>query len=223
MLCLIPARGGSKRLPRKNLQEIAGKPLLAYTVEAALGSGLFRTVDVSTEDDEIAQLARAYGARVPYRRPAALATDAVSRMEVLFHHLEVIGPVPDDEIVVVLQVTCPFCGAGDIAAAVQRYEASGADTLVTVTDFPHPPQWALREDHEFLVRAWPETPMRRSQEMERLYCPSGAIQIGRVGVVRQQGTFYGPRCAGFYMPREKSLDIDEELDLRIARALMKGS
>ena len=159
LLCVIPARGGSKRLPRKNIANLDGKPMLAYTIEAAQKSGLFERVNVSTEDPEIAEIAQQYGACVPYTRPADLATDQATVAQVCCHMLDFFASQGQVyETVCILLPSAPLRIAQDITGTYQRFRESGADYAMAVTSYIYPPWQALVERNGLLQPYWAKRP-----------------------------------------------------------------
>jgi len=223
-LCIIPARGGSKRFPGKNVAPVKGKPLIAYTIEAALGSGVFREVLVSTDDVYIGRVAAEFGAIVPFMRAPEYATDRARIVDVCLYTLDVLENNGSRyESLCVLQPTCPLRTSEDIKAAWELFEKSDAEFLVSVTDFDHPPFWALSCGEDGSVRPfWGLEFMKRAQELPRMVRPNGAIALASVKALRSRRSFYGPRLIGFHMPRVRSLDVDERDDLVLVECLMNA-
>jgi CMP-N-acetylneuraminic acid synthetase len=222
---VIPARGGSKGIPRKNLTMLAGRPLIAYTIDAARSSRCLSRVVVSTEDSEIAGVARSLGADVPFLRPPELARDDTPMIDVL---VDVLGTLDSREryrpdVLVLLQPTSPFRHAGHIDAAVDLLSSSGADSVVTVMQVPHQftpgSLMQLRGDR---LESWTgdPTPTRR-QDKPALFARNGpAVVATRARVVLAEHTLYGADTRAVVMSREDSLDIDEAFDLKVADLLM---
>jgi len=223
-LCVIPARGGSKRLPRKNILPLNGKPLLAYTVEAALKSGVFDEVFVSTEDQEIAEIARRFGASVPGLRPGSLATDKATMADVCLDMIERVEKSGrKHHILYMLSPTCPLLLSRNIHEALVMFQQSDAPSLLSVTDFDHPPFWALKKEEDGrLVPYWGNEYIRKTQELPHVYRPNGAIAIANIAEFRRVRTFYGVGLAGYYMPRSQSIDIDDEFDFRLAECIIRS-
>ena len=222
---VIPARGGSKAVPRKNLALLAGRPLIAYTVDAASASTLLTRVVVSTDDPEIAATARQLGADVPFLRPSHLASDETPMLDVLadlvasFERRESYRP----DILVLLQPTSPFRRAEHIDAAVELLTSSGADSVVTVAPVPHQfgPASLMQLDGDRLLpyTAGP-APLRR-QDKPRLFARNGpAVVAVRTHVVTEQRTLYGTDTRGLIMTRQDSIDIDEPFDLALSELLL---
>jgi CMP-N-acetylneuraminic acid synthetase len=222
-LCLIPARGGSKRIPRKNVLPLAGKPLLVYSIEAARDAGVFTDIVVSSDDAEILDVARSWGVEAD-ERPAAWAGDTVPMVRVAEEYLcrdTVRGRY--DHLAVMLP-TCPFRTAEDVRAAVALYEARGAAaTVIAVTVYEFPPQLAmtLGPDASIALRE-PETYGRttRSQSIETAFHPNGALYLSTVDRFLKWGTFFHEPLAGYAMPPERSLDIDYPYQFLMAEALL---
>lgn len=221
ILALIPGRGGSKRLPRKNVQLCAGRPLIAHTIAAAqaVRPALGRIM-VSTDDVEIAEVSRSVGLDVPFMRPAALATDSTSSLEVVQHALWWIeadsGWKPD--WVLLLQPTSPLRQASDIEAAIAIAANEQCDSVVSVVRLQHEhPRLAKRIENDFLR---PFCPIEDTVAEEPAYTNNGAIYLTRTAVIRDQASLYGRLSRPYVMPRERSVDIDTAVDLQIASLLL---
>lgn len=221
-LAVIPARGGSKRVPNKNVREIGCKPLIAYTIEQAAEADCLDRTIVSTEDEEIRATAEEYGGDVPFERPAELATDDATASDVVEHALEWFAARDEryDEVCLLMPTT-PFRESDDIDGAVRKLRQSDASSVVSVTEFGTPPNWAVTTEDDELRPYFDENPWEktRSQEFPTLYHPNGAIFLARVSVFVERGEFYTDETVGYEMPRRRSLDVDEPYDLEMARAL----
>jgi CMP-N-acetylneuraminic acid synthetase len=224
VLGVIPARGGSKGIPRKNLHLLGGKPLVAWTIEAARGSGLTRTV-LTTDDPEIAEVGRRFGADVPFLRPAELATDRANAIPVVQHALQAVearDPGPPFDAVMMLQPTAPLRTAADIDAALALLEDTGADSVISVTDVGgHLPQRMKYLEAGRLVdplfnEAYENQPR---QELRPMVIKNGAIYLVRRETLLA-GSFKGRDCRGYLMPPERSANIDTLSDLRYAEWLI---
>lgn len=217
-LAVIPARGGSKRLPRKNIAEFMGKPIIAYTIEAALNSRLFDSVVVTTEDSEIAAVAESHGAQV-HARPQHLARDDVGVVAVCLDLLDreaEIGRTFDR--FTCLYPTAPLRTAIDIANVVALLEPGVCDFAIAVCTYSHPPHQALvRQDDGGLIPFLPDWVNRRSQDVPPLVVDNGSTYAVHVPAFQAHKSFYGPALRGHLMPRERSVDIDEVADLSLAR------
>jgi len=180
-ICVIPARGGSKRIPRKNIKPFHGKPMIAYAVTAALASKAFDKVIVSTDDEEIARVARAYGAEVPFVRPADLADDRTPTVPVIAHAIRTCQSKGwDVEDVCCIYPGVPFISTDDLAQAYQRLQTSGAHYVFPVTGFPSPIQRALRRLPDGTVKPFQhEYAATRTQDLEPGYFDAGQFYWGR--------------------------------------------
>lgn len=219
-LGIIPARGGSKGIKRKNIYPLASKPLIGYTIDAALSSGVLEEVLVSTDDHEICEVARKLGVEV-IKRPPELADDATPTVEVAIHAFRETG---HEGPLMVLQPTSPLRTAEDIRGAVKTFEQnSWADSLVSITDFPHTPFWAMKIENRRLKPLFGSKYFKmRRQDLEKAYIPNGAIFIGKKETLEEKGTFYTENTVAYYMPPERSIDIDTEIDIKFAEFLLEG-
>lgn len=221
VLALIPARGGSKGLPRKNVLPVGGRPLLAWTAEAALGARHVDHVVVSSDDDEILEAGRASGCEA-WRRPCALATDEATTMAVV---LDVLDACPGYETLVLLQPTSPLRDAGDIDAAFETFAASGAPACVSVTEAAQSPYWMFRLADDRTLRPVVDAPAEatRRQDLPRVYALNGAIYIADVAWLRASRSFVGRETAAYVMPAHRSLDIDTPGDFEAFRKTVTES
>jgi CMP-N,N'-diacetyllegionaminic acid synthase len=222
ILAIVPARGGSKGIPRKNLAPVAGKPLIAWTIEAAIAARGVDRLIVSTDDSEIAAVARAHGAEI-VMRPAELAADDTPTLPVLRHALDVMGEAPD--AVLTLQPTSPLRRAAHIEAALAAFAADpDADSLVSTIEVPHVfhPYSVMKRDRQgYLVPFLDAAQPYRRQDKEPVVARNGAaIYITRTP--RLSEYVFGGRLIGFPMDAESSLDIDTREDLALAEAILRG-
>lgn len=220
VLALIPARGGSKGIPRKNLQVLGGKPLLEWTIQAALASQHIDRLIISSEDPEILALARSLGCEAPFVRPTELAEDTTPGILPVLHALEAL---PGFDYVVLLQPTSPLRTVSDIDGCLQFCLAHGAPACVSVTEPDHNPYWMYTLDardrmHPLLAT---DATIVRRQELPTVYALNGAVYVAQVDWLREQRSFLTSETVAYPMPRERSLDIDTPLDLRIAAALLE--
>jgi CMP-N,N'-diacetyllegionaminic acid synthase len=225
VLGLIPARGGSKGVPRKNVRALGGKPLIGYTIAAALSAGKIDRVVVSTEDDDIATVARSLGAEVPFMRPAALAQDETPMLPVVVHALESMaanGWAAD--AVCLLQPTFPLRRPQDIDACIDALGSERADCVISVHRVPHPfnPHWVYLEkpDGSLQLATGEAEPIPRRQELPPAFHRSGAVYVSRANVVTEGGSLYGDRLVGYETPVESSCNIDTMEDWAQAEALV---
>lgn len=222
-LAIIPARGGSKRLPRKNLRELAGKPMIAYSIEEALKSELFHEVYVATEDPEIAEVARGYGAIVPYLLPEDLTEDAVSSLEPCLHltsYFEDSGR--QYSVLFCVQPTSPLRLAKDFQQSFQIFQETQSDFLVsTIPIDPHYFHWALKEGQK---HGWEmyfgQKFLEERIHLPPVYRPNGAIKIGFIHALRKLRHFFGRNLAVYQMPEERSIHVATEFDFQLAAMLL---
>ncbi len=213
---IVPARGGSKRLPRKNIRAIAGKPLLAWTAQAALASGLSRVI-LSTDDEEIAEVGRAHGLEAPFLRPAAIAEDATPMLPVLAHLIDWLEAGGTKlKSVVLLQPTSPLRLPRHIDEAIAMFERERAETIVSVTDVPNGfgPNKFMRMDARGVV-----TKADLPDAGDLVVRNGPAILMTSPDVIRR-GTLYGSPTLGYRMERLASVDIDDEDDFAFAEFLL---
>lgn len=225
ILGVVPARGGSKGVPRKNVADVAGKPLIAWTLEAARRAPSLTRVVVSTEDEEIAALCRRLGADVPFLRPAELAQDRTPTLPVVQHALAQ-AEAQDGrryEAVVLLQPTTPLREAADIEQGVALLKATGAESVVSVVDVGgYHPLRMKRFEGERLVNYVEQDGenMRPRQELPPVYIRNGAVYVTRRPVI-DGGALVGADCRGFIMPSDRSVNIDAPNDLIVADQLLR--
>lgn len=222
-LAIIPARGGSKRLPRKNIREFAGRPMIAYAIQAARDAGLFDRLLVSTDDDEIAGIAREWGAEVPFMRPAELAGDHASTVQVIAHAIGACGDGDRPFRYICCIYPCvPLLRGGDIVEGLDLLKKSGADYCYPVTEFPAAIQRALRRDAAGRMSPFnPEHQLTRTQDLERAYHDAGQFYWGA-----RQAWLTNPRIlahgAGLPIPNWRAVDIDTEDDWACAETIFNS-
>ena len=227
-LAIIPARGGSKRIPRKNLAPVGGKPLLAWAILAAKSSKQVAHTLISTDDQEIAAMAKQYGADVPWLRPAALAADHTSTLEVVLHALEwaVSNYKPAPEFAVLLEPTSPLRKSYHIDKALQMLAGSDADSVVSVCEVPHTfhPEEILAVEKGFVrpyvaSRTMAARKLRGNQEP--VYVLNGLVYAFRIKSVLKNRELYGAKCLPYVMEWDTYLDIDTPEDLKAADARLR--
>jgi len=228
VLGLIPARGGSKRVERKNIREVGGKPLIAHTIEQAEKSTVLTKTVVSTDDEEIATVARDFGGNTPFLRPDELATDTASSASVVTHALDWFEERSEQfDVICLLQPTSPLRTATDIEESIERLTESDAHTLLSVSEFTEPPQYALRRtefgylEEGFEPKLLFSESYVREQDLDDLLYPNGAIFASSVDFWRRAQTFYSEKTAAYQMPPERSLQIDEEWELELVDGFMR--
>ncbi len=216
-LAMITARGGSKRIPRKNIKEFNGKPIIAYSIEAALGSGVFDEVMVSTDDEEIAEIARNYGAKVPFLRSEKTSNDFATTTDVIEEVLETYRERGEEyDIFCCIYPTAPFITSKRLKDAVEELAKSDADSLIPVVRFSYPPQRAMEVHDGRLVFRQPENLKKRSQDLEPHFHDAGQFYV-----VRSESFFKNHGImVGDILPMELSelevQDIDNEVDWKLA-------
>ena len=220
-IAIIPARGGSKRLPRKNIALLAGKPLLGYAIEAALESRVFDHVCVSSEDDEILEIARAYEGVLCLQRPPELATDTASVREVCAYLLEDFASKgePYEEFAVLL-TTNPLRSSEDIRESCEILKCPGVNAVMSLVPFSHPPQRSVRIADGLVEPFLDLSYMTQTQKLEPLYRHDGSIYLAKVDVFLKERVQYGSGLAPYFIPPERSVDIDSILDLEWVEFLL---
>jgi N-acylneuraminate cytidylyltransferase len=217
VLAVIPARGGSKGLPGKNLRPLHGQPLLYWTLEAARKSKLLDLVVLSSEDPDIIAAARAIGLEVPFTRPAELSRDETPGIEPLLH---AVRALPGYDYLVTLQPTSPLRTAADIDACVAHCVIRGATSSVSVSPARENPAWTYSlEAGDRLVPVSSETAARR-QDLPARYVLNGAVYVTSIAYLLAERKLISPDCVGHPMPRERSVDIDDAFDFVVAEALL---
>jgi len=223
-LAIIPARGGSKGLPRKNVLPLLGKPLIAYTIEAARAARSLERIVVSTESVEIAEIARQYGAECSFLRPPELARDETPTLPVLQQALSQLKSTEDyePEIIVLLQPTSPLRPAADIDRAIALLKQTGADSVVSLCDARHSPYWMNRLEGDRVLPFLQNVPeYARRQDLPPVYRLNGAVYATRRRILMEQNRLLGEDTRGIVMDAESSVDIDTPLDLKIAMLILQ--
>ena len=223
-LAIIPARGGSKRIPRKNIKPFCGKPMIAWSIEAALESGCFDRIIVSTDDEEIAEVARQYGAEVPFLRPLELSDDHTGTIPVIRHAIETINSQGRAvEQACCLYATAPFIQAEDLRRGLEILQGSGGDYAFSVTSYAFPIQRAIRLTPEGRVEMFnPEHFNTRSQDLEEAYHDAGQFYWGRADAWLQGKMIFSPASLPVMLPRHRVQDIDTPEDWVRAEWLFKA-
>lgn len=219
-LAIIPARGGSKRIPRKNIKNFCGKPMIVWSIEAALQSGCFDRVIVSTDDEEIAEIARRYGAEVPFIRPRALSDDYTGTIPVVKHAVEAAGQ--NAEFVCCLYATAPFVSVDDLRLGLDTLMESGADYAFSVTSYAFPIQRAVRILDERIEMFDPSHFNTRSQDLEEAFHDAGQFYWGRAKTWLDENRIFGSGSVPVVLPRHRVQDIDVEDDWVRAEWLFKA-
>ena len=221
MISIIPARGGSKGLPGKNIRLMNGKPLIAYAVEEALKAKHIDRVIISTDDEEIARIAVKYGAELPFMRPAELASDTAMAVD---NYIYTIGRLEEEsgksiDSFVVLQPTSPLRIAEDIDGAVELFENKNADSVISYCQEAHPVAWHKFLDEEGRFVDIFDSNIKNRQDNRVSYYPNGAVYVFRTSMIRER-KYYTSNSYAYIMPRTRSVDIDFIEDFEYAEFLL---
>lgn len=221
-VAIITARGGSKRIPKKNIKLFCGKPIIAYSIEAALQSGCFDTVMVSTDSEEIASIAKKYGAHVPFLRSTTTSNDYATTADVLcevIHEYELRGQYYDT--LCCIYPTAPFITADKLEMAIKMYHDIGGDSLIPVVRYSFPPQRAMLIRDGFLKYQYPQYERSRSQDLEPIYHDCGQFYICSTSMLLKRKSLIGDRLIPFEIPEEEVQDIDTLSDWVLAETKYK--
>jgi CMP-N,N'-diacetyllegionaminic acid synthase len=223
LLAIIPARGGSKRLPRKNVLDLAGKPLIAWTIDAALQSKYIDRIVVSTDDQEIADVSKQYGADIPFMRPDKLATDGATSVDVVLHLLDQLETDEEYDYIILLQPTSPLRTTQNIDESVELLQSKNSDSVISVCKAEHSPLWCntLPEDDDLCGFITESIVNKRSQDLEQYYRLNGAIYLCCINSLKKESTFFlKSNCLAYKMEQEQSVDIDTKVDFMLAEILV---
>jgi len=219
-LAVIPARGGSKGIPRKNIKELAGKPLIAWTIEEAKKSKYITRLVLSSEDEEIIEVAKKHGCEVPFIRPIELAADDTSGVELVLH---AIGQCPGYDYVVLLQPTSPLRSVEDIDGAIERLLEEDSEFCVSVAESQESPYWMYKlNDNQLQSLLENESITTRRQDLPVVYSLNGAVYIAKIEAFLKEKSFLTSRTLGYVMNNEHSYDIDNQIDFLICEIIKKG-
>lgn len=224
MLAVIPARGGSKGVPHKNIRDLDGKPLIAYTIEAAIKSKVFDKIVVSTDSSEIAEIAQRYGAEVPFIRPKDLSGDFSSSDDVVLHAIDYFKRKGKEfEYVCKLQPTSPLRNETHIMEAYQLLKDSNSNFVVSVCECEHSPLWTGTLDEKKSLNRFINEYVKGAcrQKLPKYYRLNGAIYMGKTEAFEDNKSFFGKNGTAFIMNQEESIDIDNYFDFEIAKLLIK--
>lgn len=221
ILAIIPARGGSKGVPRKNILLVKDMPLIAWTIKEAKKSKYIDRLILSSEDEEIMNVAKKWGCEVPFTRPQHLATDETSGMAVILHALENVSD--DYDLIVLLQPTSPLRTSTDIDDCIQACHTRNAPACVTVTEVDKHPLWMyyLNDDDIMTPVLDNQDIPKRRQDLPPTFVLNGAVYVGQRKFLLDHESFIHPKTIGHIMPKERSLDIDTEFDFKILRTIVE--
>lgn len=222
VLAMIPARGGSKGLPGKNIKELCGKPVIAWSIDAAKSSKYVDTLMVSTDNDEIANISRAYGADVPFMRPDYLASDTATSYDAIEHTLDYYKNGYD--YLVLLEPTSPLRTSEDIDKAIEQLFSSDADSIVGISKTEDQnPAFLIKLNSDNFIIGYEDEKMtvKRRQEIENVYFFEGTVYISDINTLREKKSFYHDTTIGYEVPKYKSLEIDDIYDFVMVEAIMK--
>ena len=221
-IAIIPARGGSKRVPKKNIRSLFGKPMIGYTIEAAIASGLFARIIVSTDCQEIANISLEYGAEVPFIRSAELADDFTPVSAVTLNMLQQTDPEGSNyHLICQLMANCPLRNSNDIKNSSIQFTETNSSSQISVVRYGwQNPWWAMKRNEGFtLDPLFPNSLTSRSQDLPDLYCPTGAIWWAKSEILREHGSFHVPGRTGFELSWQHGMDIDTEEDWELAKII----
>ena len=226
VLVLIPARGGSKGLPGKNIKPLEGTPLIAHSINHAKGSKYVTRIIVSTDDQEIANVAKQYGAEIPFMRPQELATDTAIAVDTYIYTLNKLkhDEAYEPDILIILQPTSPLRASEDIDNAIEIYKEKQADSVIGVVEYEHPLARAKKilEDGRMLPYLESEGQrLQNRQQMKKAFSPNGAVYVLNPKLVKETKTYYTSNTFPYIMSREKAVDIDTIDDFNLAIYYLK--
>jgi len=218
LLAVIPARGGSKGIPRKNIKELCGKPLISWTIEAAKNISKIDRLILSTDDEEIAAIGRKLGVDVPFLRPQELAADDTPA---ILTALQILELLPEFDELLWLQPTSPLRTVEDINQVIEISYRINAASVASVSPVKENPNWVYQLNEQQILTRWIEEPLRLSrQELQQAYVLNGAIYWAQVEWLKQKRAFVSGETQGYVMPVERSIDLDTPLDWEWVEFLM---
>ncbi len=220
-IAIIPARGGSKRIPRKNIKEFCGKPMIAYSIEAAKKSECFERIIVSTDDSEIANVAKQYGAEVPFIRPDDISDDYASTLDVIAHAITELN-LPKNTNVCCIYATAPLISSRKLVEGLTIFNTSDLDYVFSATEFSYPIQRAFKLSNNGHVEMFqPECFDSRSQDLEKAYHDAGQFYWGNASAFLHKTPIFGNTSIPIILPITQVQDIDTPDDWRLAEMLFK--
>jgi N-acylneuraminate cytidylyltransferase len=221
VLTIIPARGGSKGVPRKNIREVGGKPLIAWTIEEAKKSQYIDRLILSSDDAEIIEIALKWGCEVPFVRPSKLGCDDTPGIDPVIHAIKTLPEKYD--LVVLLQATSPLRTVEDIDGCILRLIEYNSKACVSVVEPDKSPYWMYRFDEKNQLVPLLEQGYVRRQDLPKIYALNGAVYVAECLWLENTKSFISPETIGYIMPPERSLDVDSEQDIVFCEAMISGS
>lgn len=227
ILGIIPARGGSKGVPKKNIKILGGKPLIQYTIDVAINSKYLSVISVSTDDDEIIEVVSKLGVSVPFKRPKELALDNTPTLPVILHVLDYYKERGQEfDAVCLLQATSPFRTIAFLDKAIENFIKNGTDSLISVLEVPHEfnPHWVfeVNEDENLVIATGEKEIISRRQELPKSYHRDGSIYITKTSVLIDQKSLFGKTISYIESSKENYVNIDTMGDWEIAEKLVKN-
>jgi CMP-N-acetylneuraminic acid synthetase len=223
-LCVVPARGGSKRLPRKNILEIGGKPMISYSIQAALEADLFDRVYVATDDETIASTAREYGAVVPELMPESLCGDQVPSHQPAQHLAKKLADEGNKyDTLVLLQPTSPLRVPADIEDGVETFRSDDYDFVVSVSHIdPHYFHWAMEANEDDYWRMhFGDQYLKERPKLPDKFRPTGSVKIANLQALQREGHFFASKCGAFEVPRRRSVHVGTKFEFDVADSLLE--
>lgn len=222
IIAIIPARGGSKGIPRKNIRIVGGEPLIAHSIEVANSTKYISRTIVSTDDEEIAKISREYGAEVPFIRPKNLAQDDSPTILALQHAVKTLESMNEKiNVVVTLQPTSPLRTVEDLNNSILKILNTNCDSVISVTEVKEHPYLTFKIDQDRLYPFYGEDKLVRRQDLHKVYFVNGAIYVTKRDVLMEQNTLYGGLSRPYIMCKENSFQIDDPIDLHIVNCLFE--
>ena len=226
MLAIIPARGGSKGVPKKNIKLLAGKPLILWTIEAAKEAEKIDRIILSTDDDEIANTCRSTGIEIPFMRPKELAQNDSMAIDNYIYTIERLNRKSDHkyEEFVVLLPTVPLRVSYDIDKAIALFFQNDANSIISCTKLHHPLEWMMSINNDGIIQRSNDTGIKKMmnrQESKYVYIPNGGVYVFKYGPLKKTKSYYSEKTYAYIMPSERSVDIDTEFDFKLAEFLLK--
>jgi len=223
-IAIIPARGGSKRVPGKNIRMLSGRPSIAYTIEAAVLSGVFERVIVSTDSSDIADIATSYGAEVPFIRSPSISDDFTPVSVVTIDAIQRVDPNGRFGVVAQLMANCPLRTAQDVVEGLSHFLLGGAEAQLSVSRYGWTnPWWAMMIDESHRLQLIHEGSVnQRSQDLPKVFCPTGALWFGKAQAIINGGTFHLEGRTGCEIPWSHAVDIDTAEDWELAELLLEA-